>query len=157
MIPNNLIHKRLKTHIVVYEHSVHIVLLPTYMWMYKYTCVDTDGRQTKQRTERHSNITANLNITCILTQILVGGGAKFMLLQGTAVVVKILRNTYVQCVRKCKMHVLKFQAFIVCVWQVWCWLYMSVRAYVRARVCKYVLLVDLSITAFPQQNHSPYL
>jgi hypothetical protein len=37
------------------------------------------------------------------------GGAKVILLKGTAVIVKSLRNTYLNCVRKCKMHALSFK------------------------------------------------
>ena len=48
------------------------------------------------------------------TSLCVGrGGVKVTLLQRTAVMVEILRNTYLQCVRKCKMYVLKFQTYKV--------------------------------------------
>jgi hypothetical protein len=73
--------------------------------------------------------------------------------------VKILRNTYVQCVRKCKVRALKFQAYKLRVLtSLMLALHQSnVHASACARVCKYVLLVDTSITALLQQSYSLYL
>ena len=94
----------------------------------------TEDRQSNEQKDtvvllrRHLHLYLNT-----YTSLWVGRGvAKVMLLQGTAVMVKICRNNYVQCVRKCKMHTLNFQAYKVRVGQSDAGL---TSVYVHARAC----------------------
>jgi hypothetical protein len=56
-----------------------------------------------------------------------------------------------------KMLIFKLQSHKLRIWQGWCWLSISLCACLRARVCKYVLLVDTCITPLLQTSCSPYL